>query len=330
MAHSDSHSDPHEHEHPHEHGHSTSRRKTIVLFGSLVLTLGFVAIETWAGFRSHSLALLSDAGHNFTDAFALLLAAVGVYWETRPGDHQKTYGYQRAGVLAAFVNALTLAALSFVLFYESYQRLLHPEPVGEMTMVVIASIALVLNLAIAWALGGHGDHHHDLNVRAAWIHMAGDAASCVAIIIGAIVIRRTGWHILDPMLSILIGAMVLATAWGIIRDSLNILLEGLPKGLQLPEVTEALSRIDGVMEVHDLHIWSLGSESRALSCHVLIEDMPPSASERILREINEVLEHTFEIHHTTVQFEHMCCEHGDENCTTPLHAVGHRELHHHH
>src|ERR1019366_10447804 len=165
--------------------------------------------------------------------------------------------YQRAGVLAAFVNALTLAGLSLVLFYESYQRLLHPQPVGEITMIVIASIALVLNLGIAWALGGHGDHHHDLNVRAAWIHMAGDAASCVAIIIGAIVMRYTGWHILDPLLSILIGALVLATAWGIIRDSLNILLEALPKGLKLRDVTRALDEIDGVLEVHDLHIWNL-------------------------------------------------------------------------
>jgi cobalt-zinc-cadmium efflux system protein len=326
MAHSLSHSDVH----THERERSTSKRKTNVLFVSLVLTLGFVAMETWAGFRSHSLALLSDAGHNFTDAFALLLAAVGVCWETRPGDHQKTYGYQRAGVLAAFVNALALAALAVVLFYESYQRLMHPEPVGEITMIVVASVALVLNLGIAWALGGHGDHHHDLNVRAAWIHMAGDAASCVAIIMGAIVMRYTGWHILDPLLSILIGALVLATAWGIIRDSLNILLEGLPKGLTLRDVAKALAKVDGVLEVHDLHIWNLGSQSRALSCHVLIDDMPPSASETILRQINCVLAADFDIHHTTLQFEHMRCEHADENCTKPLHAIAHREVHHHH
>jgi cobalt-zinc-cadmium efflux system protein len=326
MAHSHSHSGPHTHSHP----PSAARRKTTVLFVSLGLTLGFVALEAVAGFRSHSLALLSDAGHNFTDAFALLLAAVGVCWETRPGDHEKTYGYQRAGVLAAFVNALTLAALSVVLFYESYQRLLHPEPVGEITMIAVASIALVLNLGIAWALGGHGDHHHDLNVRAAWIHMAGDAASCVAIIAGALVIRSTGWFILDPLLSILIGALVLATAWGIIRDSLNILLEGLPKGLKLRDVTKALGGIDGVLEVHDLHIWNLGSQSRALSCHVLIEDMPPSTSETILRRINDVLDHEFGIRHSTVQFEHMRCEHADENCTAPMHAATAREIHHHH
>jgi cobalt-zinc-cadmium efflux system protein len=189
---------------------------------------------------------------------------------------------------------------------------------------------LVLNTGIVWALGGHGDHHHDLNVRAAWIHMAGDAAACVAIIGGAVVMHFTGWHVIDPLLSILIGALILWTAWGIIRDSLNILLEGLPKGLRLRDVTKALGEVGGVLEVHDLHIWNLGSESRALSCHVLIEDMPPSASDAILRQINEVLDQRFQVRHTTVQFEHMRCEHADENCTTPLHAGTHREVHHHH
>lgn len=317
----------HSHTHSHAHSHSGSQRKTRVLVVSLVLTLGFVMIEAIAGIRAHSLALLSDAGHNFTDAFALLLAAVGVYWETRPGDHIKTFGYQRAGVLAAFVNALTLAVLSLVLFYESYLRLLNPEPVQATTMIVIASAALVLNLGIAWGLGSHGDHHHDLNVRAAWIHMAGDAASCIGIIAGAAVLRATGWQAIDPLLSIAIGAMILWSAWGIIRDSLNILLEGLPKELRLRDVTKALGEVDGVIEVHDLHIWNLGSETRALSCHVLIDDMPPSASEVILRNINSVLEQRFHVHHSTVQFEHVRCEHADENCTAPLHSGGRREIH---
>jgi cobalt-zinc-cadmium efflux system protein len=318
------HSHSHSHAHSHDHG---SQRTTRVLFVSLVLTLGFVAVEAMAGIRAHSLALLSDAAHNFIDAFALLLAAVGVYWEGRPGDHVKTFGYQRAGVLAAFVNALTLAVLSLVLFYESYLRLLHPEPVGTMTMIVVASAALILNLGIAWGLGGHGDHHHDLNVRAAWIHMAGDAASCVGIIAGAIVLHYTGWYVIDPLLSILIGAMILWSAWGIIRDTLNILLEGLPKELRLRDVTGALSEVGGVIEVHDLHIWCLGSETRALSCHVLIDDMPPSASEVILRSINVVLEGRFHVHHSTVQFEHVRCEHADENCTAPLHSGGRKEVH---
>jgi len=282
---------------------------------SLVLTMAFVVFEAYAGFRAHSLALLSDAGHNFTDAFALLLAAFGIYWQSRPGDHRRTYGYQRAGVLAAFVNALSLVVLAAVLFYESYYRLVHPQTVSEYTMIVVAAFAMVLNLGIAWALGGHGEHHHDLNVRAAWLHMAGDAASSAAIIIGAILIRYTGWEAIDPVLSILIGIAIVWSGWDIIRDSLNILLEGLPKGMNLAAVSSELGRVPGVIDVHDLHIWNLGSESRALSCHVLIEDMPPSASDSILKRINEVLSDRFAIRHTTIQFEHVKCVLADAHCT---------------
>ena len=311
--------------------HSTAResaRTTRVLIVSLVLTVAFVAFETVAGFRAHSLALLSDAGHNFTDAFALLLAAFGIYWQARPGDHEKTYGYQRAGVLAAFVNALGLVALAAALFYESYARLIHPQTVSATTMMVVAGVALVLNLGIAWALGERGEHTHDLNVRAAWLHMAGDAASSAAIVIGALLIRFTGWQVIDPVLSILIAIAIVWSGWGIIRDSLNILLEGLPKGMQLANVAGELGRLEGVIDVHDLHIWSLGSHSRALSCHVLIEDMPPSASDSILRHINEVLCDRFEIRHTTIQFEHMKCVLADAHCTVVPQAAEKQEHRH--
>ena len=301
------------HSHSHAHPHAGTTR---VLILSLVVTLAFVIFEAYAGFHARSLALLSDAGHNFTDAFALLLAAFGVYWQARPGDHQRTYGYQRAGVLAAFINALALVALALVLFYESYQRLIHPQPVSASTMMVVAAVALALNLGIAWALGGHGGHRHDLNVRAAWLHMAGDAGSSAAIILGALAIRYTGWQMIDPALSILIGIAIVWSGWGIIRDSLNILLEGLPKGLNLTTVSRELGRVEGVIDVHDLHIWNLGSESSALSCHVLIEDMPPSASDSILKHINQVLCDRFEIRHTTVQFEHVKCVLADAHCTT--------------
>ena len=283
-----------------------------MLFISLAVTVAFVALETVAGFRAHSLALLSDAGHNLTDAFALLLAGIGYYLQSRPADHKKTYGYQRAGVLAAFVNALTLIVLAGVLFYVSYVRLMHPQPVATMTMIVVAAIGLVMNLGIVAGIGGG----HDLNLRVAWLHMLGDAASSAGIIAGAIAIRYTGWLAIDAMLSILIGFGIVWSAWGIIKDSLNILLEGLPKGLRLSDVTGELGRLDGVIDVHDLHIWSLGSEAHALSCHVLIEDMPPSASESILRRINTVLCDRFAIHHTTVQFEHIKCALAEAPCTT--------------
>ncbi len=313
------------------HTHSHSRqdgRMTQVLSVSLVLTVAFVVFEAYAGIRAHSLALLSDAGHNFTDAFALVLAAFGIYCQARPGDHRRTYGYQRAGVLAAFVNALVLVALAAVLFYESYQRLMHPQPVSEATMMVVAGIALVMNLGIAWALGGHGDHRHDLNVRAAWLHMAGDAASSAAIILGALLIRYTGWQLVDPVLSMLIGIAIVWSGWGIIRDSLNILLEGLPKGMQLTAVSGELGRLEGVIDVHDLHIWNLGSESRALSCHVLIEDMPPSASDSILKRINELLRDRFAIRHSTIQFEHVKCALADVHCTENLRAAEKHEHQH--
>lgn len=308
-------------EHHRHHASSTTGR---VLFASLGLTTAFVIVEAIAGVRAHSLALLSDAGHNFTDAIALLLAAIACYLQTRPGNHVKTFGYQRAGVLVAFVNALTLVLLAGLLFYESYRRLINPEPVGETTMMVVAAVGLVMNLAIVWGLGGsHGGHCHDLNVRAAWIHMMGDAASSAAIIAGAITIHYTGWLAIDPALSILIGLAMVWSAWSIIKDSLNILLEGLPKGLKLTDVTSELGRVPGVTDVHDLHIWSLGSEAHALSCHVLIEDMPPSASESILREINQVLAHRFAIHHTTIQFEHARCALAGISCTVVRHEHQH-------
>ena len=292
----------HVHSHGHDHRHGGTGR---ALIASLVLTLGFVAFETVAGFRASSLALLSDAGHNFADAFALLLAAFGFYLQSRPANEVKTFGYQRAGVLAAFGNAVSLVVLALLLFYESYERLRNPQPVVESTMIGVGALGLAMNLFIVWKLGGHG---HDMNIRAAWIHMLGDALSCLAIIVGAVVMRYTGWHVIDPALSILIGIMIVWSGWGIMRDSLNILLEGLPKGLELDDVTGEMRGVDGVIDVHDLHIWSLGSQAHALSCHVLIDDVPPSASDAILRSINQILGERFAIHHSTIQFEHMRCD----------------------
>ena len=283
---------------------------------SSAATLIFVAIEVFAGIRSHSLALISDAGHNFTDALSLMLAAFAVYVQSKPADDRKTFGYHRAGVLAAFVNALTLVVISGFIFYEGWQRLLHPEPVGSGTMLIVAAAALVLNGVIMWLM--KSDQKHDLNVRAAFVHMMGDALGAVAIIAGAVVIRYTGWQQIDPALSLVIGALIVWTAWDIIKESLNVLLEGLPSGLALQSVTEEMRRVDGVIDVHDLHIWTLGSNAHALSCHVLIEDMPPLASDAILRRLNQVLS-SFKIHHTTVQFEHESCALSESRCSMLAH-----------
>ncbi|MBZ5579982.1 MAG: cation diffusion facilitator family transporter [Acidobacteriia bacterium] len=304
--------------HAHPSGGSTAR----VLRWSVVATLLFVAIEVVAGLQAHSLALLSDAGHNSTDALALLLAGIANYLETKPANEIKTYGYQRAGVLSAFVNALTLVGVSVWIFYESAVRLRDPQPVHEEIMLAVAGLGLLLNAGIMWAL--RRARHGDLNVRSAFIHMLGDALGSVAIIAGAIAIRYTGWVQIDPVLSIAIGVLIVWTAWDIIHESLNILLEGLPRGITLQQVVDAMRGVDGVMDVHDLHIWSLGSSTHALSCHVLIEDMPPSASDAILRGVNGMLAERFHISHTTVQFEHASCAVSENGCVIPVAAEEHK------
>jgi len=270
------------------------------------------------------LALLSDAGHNITDALALLLALFGVYLQSKPADDIKTFGYHRGGVLAAFVNALTLIGFSIYLLYESYQRILKPEVVQEFTMIVVATLGIMVNAGILVALRRSSDGQ-DLNIRAATVHMLGDALSSVAIVIGAIGIHYTGWLLIDPILSMIIGILIIWSAIDVTRESLNILLEGLPRGLELKSVTAAMREVDGVVDVHDLHIWSLGSSAHALSCHVLIEDMPPSESDCILKSVNALLASRFHIHHSTIQFEHARCALSENPCR----MVGASQTHSH-
>ncbi|HTS67072.1 MAG TPA: cation diffusion facilitator family transporter [Candidatus Acidoferrales bacterium] len=308
--------------HSHTHNHVHTQATGSILRWSLAATTIFVLVELAAGIKAHSLALLSDAGHNFTDAVALGLAWVGVYLQAKPADEIKTYGYHRASVLSAFVNALTLVALSVWILYESVARLRNPEPVREGIMMAVAGLGLLLNGGIVAVL--RAASRSDLNIRSAFVHMLGDALGSIAIVAGAFAIRYTGWIAVDPLLSIAIALLIVWTAWDIVRESLNILLEGLPRGIRLSEVAAAMATIDGVLDVHDLHIWSLGSQTHALSCHVKIEDVPPSASDSILQRLNTMLETRFGISHTTVQFEHASCAISENGCAIPVHE------HHHH
>lgn len=312
----------HSHGHSHGHAHATGR----ILRWSLVATTALVLVELIAGLQAHSLALLSDAGHNFTDALALGLAWAAFYLQSKPADETKTYGYHRASVLSAFVNALTLVALSVWILYESVLRLRAPEPVNETIMMVVAGFGLAVNGCIMLAL--RAASRNDINIRSAFVHMLGDALGSGAIIVGAVVIRYTGWMQVDPILSILIALLIVWTAWDIIRESLNILLEGLPRGIHLADVTQAMGVVKGVLGVHDLHIWSLGSSTHALSCHVLIEDVPPSESDTILRSLNALLDRRFGIAHTTVQFEHVSCAISESGCAIPVNV--HQEHSHRH
>lgn len=305
----------------HHHGHSYG--KGFSLWVSLAATLAFTAFEVWAAIHSHSLSLLSDAGHNFTDAFALLLAVIGLRWQQKPADQSRTYGYQRAGVLAAFINALTLIAISLFIFWEAGRRLIAPEQVNSQMMGWVAIGAVVLNGSIMAVL--HSGQKSDINIRAAFVHMMGDMLGGAAILIGAVIIHYTGWLYIDPVLSIAIGLLIIYTAWDIVRESLNILLEGLPHGMKLTDISLAMAGVEGVIEVHDLHVWSLGTKTHALSSHVLIQDMPPSESTKILEILNEVL-CKFGIYHTTIQFEHVPCFLSNRGChmTEAAHAHEHQ------
>ncbi|HEX4134234.1 MAG TPA: cation diffusion facilitator family transporter [Bryobacteraceae bacterium] len=308
--------------HSHTHGNASGR----VLAWSLAATGTFVVVELVSGIRAQSLALISDAGHNATDALALLLAWFAVFLQHKPADESRTFGYHRAGVLAAFVNAIVLIGLTAWMFYESVRRLMTPSPVDENVMLWVAVGGILLNGGIMLGLRRSGSD--DINIRGAFLHMLGDLLGVTAIVVGALVIRATGWTQVDPLLSILISLLIVWTAWDITRESLNILLEGLPKGLELKQVVAAIRAVEGVLDVHDLHIWSLGSNSHALSCHVLITDMPPSQSDHILHRVKHVLGDRFHVHHTTVQFEHMSCAISGTGCVIPV-DVGHGHLHRH-
>src|SRR5271163_3783210 len=287
--------------HGHHHHHGTGR----VLQISLVVTALYIALLVVAGIRAHSLALLSEAGHNLSDFLALLLSLVAVFLEGRPPSATKTYGYRRAGVLAALVNALSLVAVSFFIFYEAFQRIQHPEHVGARVMIWVAAAGVVMNGVIALLLWRSG---RDVNVRSALLHEVGDTLSTAAVIVGGLVILWTGQYWIDPALSFAIGLLILWSSFGIVRETLNILLEGTPRGMSLEAVESTMRTITGVSDVHDLHLWSIGSENHALSAHVKIADMATSESDTILREINEKLGSGFGIHHTTIQLEHEVCE----------------------
>ncbi len=286
--------------HLHSHSHSHSRSKTTLNL-ALLVTLALVTVEFITGRAGHSLALISDGWHNLADVPSLALAWLAIYLEGKSPDPRRTYGYQRAGVLAAFVNALLLVAVALYLCYEGYQRILSPEPISSRLMLIVGVIALVIHGSISLALSSG---HSDLNLRAVLIHNLGDALSNIAIIAGAWLIARTGQHIIDPLLAFLIAGMILWSTAGVVTDSVQILLEGAPKGMTPSAVAGVMLGVPGVREVHDIHIWSLGSHSHALSCHVRVLDMPTSESEVICEQIRQALAESFSISHTTIQFEH--------------------------
>lgn len=271
-----------------------------VLAWAMAATLGLVVAEVFGGWLGHSIALLNDAVHNLSDVPALGISWLAMRWAQRPADDEKTYGYRRAGELAAFTNAVLLVLLALWLGWESIERLRAPQNVVESWMIWTSIAALAVNGGITLALVGG---HKDLNLRSILVHNFGDALSNVAIIVGAVVIGYTGWYWVDPVLGLAIGLLVLWSSIGILRASAHVLLEGRPKEMRVEEVARAILKVDGVMEVHDVHIWSLGGGETALSCHARVPDMHLDKCETILFGIKELLKTEFSIGHVTVQLE---------------------------
>ena len=308
---------------------SNNRVMQRILKISLAATILYVAATLFFGIRAHSLALISEAGHNASDSLAIILSFVAVYFQSRPATDRKTFGYQRAGVLAAFVNALTLMVLAAWIAISALGRLYHPVDVAPRLMMMVAAAGVLMNGAIAgllWKFSG------DVNIRSVFLHMLGDTLSTAAVIAGGAAILFTRLQWIDPVLSFIIAGMILYSSWGIVRETLNILLEGTPQTLSLSDIRASMSAVPGVAGVHDLHVWSLGSNSHALASHVLIDDMTMADCAVILEGVQNALWDHHHISHTTIQFETKGCEttHGCSAPPSPELVAAHGHHHHGH
>lgn len=287
--------------HNHSHTHSTgraarSRRRLLVV---LVLTAVYMVAEALGGWWTGSLALLADAGHMLTDVAALGLALMAVWFGSRPATPSKTFGYYRLEILAALVNGIALVIVSLLIFREAYERWASPVEVRGGVMIVVATGGLLVNLFCAWLL--HGDHHDDLNMRGAWLHIMGDALGSVGAIIAGALMLWYGWYAADPLFSVAISVLIIWSSWKLIREATNVLLEGTPAHINLAAVEDAILATDGVEDVHDLHVWTITSGREALSAHVI--HATTVVQPELLKELRNKLHDRFGVDHLTIQME---------------------------
>jgi cobalt-zinc-cadmium efflux system protein len=292
----------HHHDHSHAHGHA-GHSHAPDSFGfafavGVVLNAGFVAAEVIFGYAANSLALISDAVHNFSDVIALLLAWAAVWLARKRPTQQHTYGYRRASILAALINAGLLLIAVGGIAVEAINRIREPADVAGWTVVLVATLGIVVNggTALLFMRGRHGD----LNIRGAYLHMAADAGVSLGVVVAAFAIMLTGWQWVDPAISLCIAAVVLASGWGLAKDSVNLALDGVPKGIELAEVEVYLGQLQGVTEVHDLHVWAMSTSETALTAHLV---RPGGYEDSFLHGVCEELSHRFKIHHATLQIE---------------------------
>jgi cobalt-zinc-cadmium efflux system protein len=309
--------------HGHEHGSVLTGRRLAL---SIFITLAFVLGEAITGYISHSLALMSDAGHNFADALALVFSWYGIWVARKPSTAQRTFGYHRVGILAALVNSVSLIAIALLIFWEAIDRLRHPQPVHSTPMIVVALIAVLMNTVISlWLRSGA---KNDLNVRSAYMHMLGDAISAAGVVVAGVVVAITGASIADPVVSVLIGILILWSSWGILKESGNVLLEAIPAGMKMDQVEQTIGGVHGVLAVHDLHVWTVGSGMVCCSCHIMVNEQSVRSGENVLRAVTEELEHHFGIAHTTIQVEVEGCEPNDMYCVQRAAEHSHSKDHH--
>jgi cobalt-zinc-cadmium efflux system protein len=293
-----------------------------------ILLTGFIlAVELVGGFLSNSLALLSDAGHVFADIIALTLSWYGVGQAERPASRHMTFGYHRVGVIVALVNAISIFAIAGVIFFEAYRRWQQPPEVNSPLMLTAALVGLGVNIFIAFWL--RKEQRSNLNVRSAFWHVLGDALASIGVIIGAVIIMLTGLFLVDPLVSVLIGLIIALSAWRIMKEGFKVLLEATPRQVDVTRMVDALRKIRGVKNVHDVHVWSISPELHAMSCHVLIDDQMMSQAAQIRQEVEEVLRGQFDIEHSTLQMECQQCNVNDLFCSlTPTPPEDKCEDHH--
>ena len=275
---------------------STTRRLKL----GIALGLSLVAAEATIGIITRSLALISDAAHNAADTLAIGLSLFAVYMMAREPTERRTFGYGRAGILTALANSVGLVAIAGILAYEAIVRIIHIKPVSGATIFAVGIAAFVINSLVALPLFSK---RHDLNIKSAFLHMVADAGVSVGVIVAGVIIMFTGWYYADPVIALVISAFIVYAAWGIIRDATDILLESVPRQIDMAEVQDAIESIPGVQAVHHLHVWEIGSGVYALSGHVEVADRALSECSMIMEEINERLEERFNIIHPTIQME---------------------------
>ncbi|HSJ86838.1 MAG TPA: cation diffusion facilitator family transporter [Anaerolineales bacterium] len=295
-------SQPQVHSHLREAANQTTSRLSLSLF----LTLAFVIVEASAGYFANSLALLTDAAHNLTDVIALGLSWFAIRLTSQPANSRKTYGYHRAGILVALLNSTTLVLISLGIFYEAYQRFMSPPEVRSSILIGVGLIAVVVNSITAWLV--HRGSESDLNLRSTFVHLMGDVISTVGAVIAGVMIYFTHANWLDPLVSVLIGFLILYNAWGILHETVDILLESTPSDLDMKKMVKDITEVDGVLGVHDLHVWSLTQNLRTMSAHILTQDISVSAGAEIQGRINELVYHRYNISHATLQLECVDCD----------------------